>query len=67
MQKFSLKSYTSKMPPQLVKKVLVTLPMNSIISKLVDPKASKAGAKVDKSTNRYAGIAEVSMGQLMIF
>lgn len=53
------------MPPQVIEKVLVTVPMKSIISKLLEPKPSGFGSKVDKSTNRYAGIAEVSMGQMI--
>jgi len=46
---------------QYIKKILITMPMQSIFSKLVDSKAViNFNSKVDTHFNRWAGIPEVN-------
>lgn len=60
-QKLALKSFTAKLQPQYVKKIVATMAMQTALSKLIDPKAAAMFSKIDKSSNRWAGIAEVSI------
>jgi hypothetical protein len=57
----SIAAFLKKIKPQYIKKILITMPMRSIISRLVDPKANiNSGSKVEKALNRWVSIPEVS-------
>jgi len=57
----SSKIVLDKIKQQHIKKILITMPMQSIFSKLVDSKAiANSNSKVDTPSNRWVGIPEVN-------
>jgi hypothetical protein len=50
-----------KIKPQYIKKILITMPMQSVFSRLVDSKAiASFNSKVHTPSNRWVGIPEVN-------
>jgi hypothetical protein len=57
----SIAQFLDKIKPQYIKKILITMPMQSIFSRLGDSKSIiNFNSKVDTPFNRWAGIPEVN-------
>ena len=57
----SIRPFLDQIKPQYIKKILITMPMQSILSRLVDSKAIiNFNSKVDATFNRWVGIPEVN-------
>jgi hypothetical protein len=57
----SITPFLEKIQLQYIRKIIITMPMQSIISRLVDSNANiSSNSKVVKALNRWAGIPEVS-------